>query len=121
MAKGSLFVVDVPKDALWDTYLKSFPEGTNPVYLERTEHDCNCCRQFIKTLGAVVAVDANGNLSSIWDVTVDSFYQHVADALSALVKQAKVVKPFFYYEATIGTRQSRQLSNIRTDCCKVDK
>ena len=35
----------VSKDALWDTYLASFPEGSNPVYKTRTEHDCQCCKQ----------------------------------------------------------------------------
>lgn len=47
MSKHELFRVDVDKDLLWNTYLSSFPEGTNPIYRERTEHDCSCCKQFI--------------------------------------------------------------------------
>ena len=27
-----LFKTDVSKDDLWDTYLNSFPEGTNPIF-----------------------------------------------------------------------------------------
>ena len=46
MANGPLFTVDLSKDELWDTYLSAFPEGTNPMYRERTEHDCNCCKQY---------------------------------------------------------------------------
>ena len=53
---GQLFRVDIPSDLVWETYLKSFPEGTNPIYRERTEHDCSCCRQFIRNIGNVVAI-----------------------------------------------------------------
>jgi len=46
MSKDTLFTTDVSKDEIWDTYLSSFPEGTNPTFRERTEHDCTCCKQF---------------------------------------------------------------------------
>ena len=49
-----LFEVDLDKDELWNTYLASFPEGSNPIYRKRTWHDCGCCRQFINNIGAVV-------------------------------------------------------------------
>ena len=38
-----LFEVDLDKDELWNTYLASFPEGSNPIYRKRTWHDCGCC------------------------------------------------------------------------------
>ena len=43
-----LFEVEVDKDEMFAHYLASFPEGTNPMYRERTVHDCSCCRSFIK-------------------------------------------------------------------------
>lgn len=46
MQQHPLFRTATPKDQLWDTYLKSFPAGTNPTFRERTEHDCSCCRSF---------------------------------------------------------------------------
>jgi hypothetical protein len=103
-----IFRVDVDKDKLWELYLSSFPEGTNPIYKERTEHDCQCCRQFIRNAGGMVAI-VNGSLVSIWDVTVDSFYQVVADVLSAFVKQHKVVNSFLHYEAAVGTHKNYQI------------
>ena len=41
MEGHGLFFTDTDKDELWDTYLDSFPEGSNPMYKERTEHDAN--------------------------------------------------------------------------------
>ena len=42
---GQLFLTNVSKDEMWETYLKSFPE--DPIFRERTEHDCNCCKSVI--------------------------------------------------------------------------
>lgn len=97
-----LFVVDVTKEALWDTYLSSFPEGSNPMYRERTEHDCNCCKQFIRAVGAVVAV-VEGKLVSIWDCEVGGDYQVVADAMDKLVKRKKIANVFLHNERSAGT------------------
>ncbi len=98
-----LFVTAVPKDDLWATYLASFPEGSNPVFRERTEHDCSCCRHFVKLMGNVVAV-VDGELKSIWDTTFDEpAYQAVADAMSALVKSKAIEHPFLHYEKHVGT------------------
>lgn len=107
MQKHSLFRVDVEKDELYATYLGSFPEGTNPIYRERTEHDCSCCKQFIRNIGDVVAI-IDDKLVSIWDIKVTSepAYQAVADALSALVKSKAIANPFLHYERTVGTDKS---------------
>lgn len=102
MSKGNLFRTEVEKDALWDTYLASFPEGTNPIYRERTEHDCSCCRQYIRAVGNVVAIKDN-KLVSIWDCKVDDpNYQIVVDALSALVKSKPIDNVFTHFEAVAG-------------------
>jgi hypothetical protein len=103
MQKHQLFRAEVDKDLLWATYLKSFPEGTNPIYRERTEHDCGCCKQFIRAVGDTVAI-INGKVESIWDAQVsEPGYQAVADALSAVVKNAKIADQFVHYEKTAGT------------------
>lgn len=97
-----LYVVDVDKDALWNTYLGSFPEGTNPMFRKRTEHDCNCCKRYIRAIGNVVAINKDGSLESIWDINIGGGYQVVADALSALVKSRPINNVFLSVEATAG-------------------
>lgn len=106
MKTHDLYHTQVSKDELWDKYLSSFPAGTNPLYRERTEHDCNCCKQFIRAIGNVVAI-IDGKLVSIWDVKVnDSTYQIVADSLSELVKSKPIENIFLHTERTAGTDKS---------------
>lgn len=113
MSKSGLFVVESDKDQLWQTYLASFPEGTNPMYRERTEHDCTCCKQFIRAVGNVVAI-VDGKVESIWDVKIpqEPAYQAVADALAEHVKSLPIANKFMHYERTAGTdRNFEQLTN----------
>ena len=35
--KPQLFVSDIDKDLMWETYLDSFPHGTNEIYRERRD------------------------------------------------------------------------------------
>jgi hypothetical protein len=108
MQVHQLFVVDVPKQDLWDTYLAAFPEGSNPIYRERTHHDCQCCKQFIRTVGNVVAI-IDGRLQSIWHVELpddEPEYQIVANIMAALVEEATILHPFFHYQRTLGVRKN---------------
>ena len=116
MMKHDLYVVQVEGDALWDTYLASFPEGTNPIFRERTEHDCSCCKNFIRAVGKVVAI-IDGEMVSIWDAVVgDVNYQVVADALSKLVKSKPIDNLFFHFEAHAGVDKNfeQMVDSIKT-------
>lgn len=105
---GPILRTGITKDLLWDTYLGSFPEGTNPIYRERTEHDCNCCKQFVRNIGDAVVIN-DGKLVSIWDVTVnDDAYQVVAHKLSQAVKSFPIENIFLH---VIKTRMEENTAN----------
>lgn len=103
MSKNQLFRVDIERDDMYAAYLAAFPEGSNPIFRERTEHDCSCCRGFIKDVGNVVAI-IKGKIVSLWDIKIEGEpeYQAVADALAAKVYGSKIVNPFFHHERTVG-------------------
>lgn len=108
MSRTGLFEVTLDKDVVWDTYLNSFPEGTNLVFRERREYDCNCCKQFVRDVGRVVTF-VDGKRVSIWDINVGGYYQPVVDALSKMVKSAPVGDEFLHYQAKVGNAQSNVL------------
>lgn len=101
-----LFEVSVDKDEMWNTYLDSFPAGTNEIYRERREHDCSCCRQFIKTIGNAVIIK-DKIVSTIWDFrTDDTTFQPVLDAMSAFIKRHTVSDIYVSKLKKIGTMQN---------------
>lgn len=98
-----LFEVNVDKDELWNTYLDSFPVGTNEIFRERREHDCSCCRQFIKNIGSAVTIKDN-QIHTIWELNLgDTTYQPVCDALDAFVKACTVTDIYTTKFPKIGT------------------
>ena len=104
MSRNSkLFEANVDKDELWNTYLDSFPAGTNKIFRERREYDCSCCRQFVKNIGAVVTIKDNV-IHTLWDIkTDDAVYQPVCDALNAFVKAHAVSEIYISKFSSIGT------------------
>lgn len=108
MAKTGLFEVRADKDLVWDLYLNSFPAGTNLLFRERREYDCNCCKQFIRDVGRVVTF-VDGKRVSIWDIKVDGYYQVVVDALAELIHAAPIADEFLHYSTKVGTAQSNVL------------
>lgn len=107
--KNVLFFVDVDKDELWNLYLDSFPPGTNEIFRERREHDCSCCRNFIKNFGNVVAIDDNYKIITIWDFnTNDSKYQPVISTLSDFIKSKIIKDVFITKNPKIGTDVNRE-------------
>jgi len=102
MQKHTLYRTSVKGEDLWETYLASFPTGTDIIYRERTEHDCHACRSFIKHIGSCVAI-VDGELISLWDVMIgDPNYQLVVNALSQAVKSQPIENLFLYTQTKAG-------------------
>lgn len=97
LSQGELFVTDAPD--LWEAYLAAFPEGTNPMFRKRTEHDCSTCRRFVTYLGNLVDKDRK----SVWGGhNLHAPYQAVADKLNDIVVSSKIVSIFRTKEAGYG-------------------
>ncbi len=104
MSEGELFVVKA--DDLFERYLSSFPEGTNPMFRTRTEHDCQCCKQFIRRLGVVVAIKG-GEMITVWgDLDVHAPYKQVADAMDAYIRTLPIESVFRTKEKKYGADHS---------------
>lgn len=108
-----LYIVDVTKDELWDVYLKSFPEGTNPIYKERTDHDCNTCKNFIRDVGDVVAM-VDGSIQTIWDVKAEKEYEVVTRAMSDFVRSKPIKNAFLHFQNTAGAEKTLQQLEDKT-------
>ena len=101
-----LFEVDITPDEVWEAYLESFPPGTNEIFRERRDHDCSCCRQFIRSIGNVVAVK-DLEYVTIWDFeTEDPTYKAVIEALDALIRSKPIKDVFMPVTRKYGTVKS---------------
>lgn len=104
-----LFECNVDKDEFYNLYLDSFPAGTNEIYRTNREHDCSCCRGFIKQLGNVVTIK-DGNVTTIWDFeTNDSTYAPVLKAMSDYVKAHIVSDVYMSIEKKIGCHHNFEI------------
>jgi hypothetical protein len=92
----ALFLTDVTRETLWETYLNSFPEQ------HRQHHNCNACKQFLRPYANIVAIKDN-KLVSMWNFTCEEPFQTVVNKLHELVISAPVRDVFFSKFAKIGT------------------
>lgn len=115
MARAAqVFVTAVDGDALYQAYLASFPAGTDPMFAKSTEHDCSCCRQFLRRAGNVVTVEASGTIHTIWDGAAEKAphpYNEVAAALRRAVLEADLCDLYRVRdkEASFGAAVTRSL------------
>ena len=103
LAYGGAFRTDADKDKLWETYLESFPPERNKIFRVNREHDCSCCRHFIKEIGGIVFIDAELKTHTIWGIeTGDPDYQIVFDAMDAYVKSCAITDVYLNKSASVG-------------------
>ncbi len=106
-----LFLTNVKKEDLWNTYLESFPAGTNEIYRENREYDCNCCKSFIRAYGNLVTIEDN-KLVSIWDIEdLESPFKTVAKKMSRLVKSAAIRDIFIPESLSLGTDRNFEFAD----------
>lgn len=54
---ATLVRVAVDMDVLWNKYLDAYPQNANGIFRERRAYDCNCCKNFIRRVGNLVALN----------------------------------------------------------------
>ena len=103
LSASELHRTAIDGDTLWQAYLAAFPEGTNPIFRVRTEHDGSYDRSVIRKIGNVVRLNADGSITSIWDIPdLPAPYNVVAARLSELVHAADIDSVFRINEHKLG-------------------
>ena len=110
MSKGELFTVDIDGDELYAAYQAAFPAGTNEVFRKQREHECSTCRNFIKNIGAVVSINDDLTLNTVWDVQATELpypYSDVAFKMAILVNAMPIKGLFRAEEPTYGGKPNK--------------
>lgn len=102
-----LYMTDVDRDKMWETYLNTFPDEL------RQEYNCNCCKSFVRHYGGLVAI-INSKKVTIWDFVAEAPFDKVAKALNNLVKESQVVNLFFSTFAGLGTDSNVAMNEDKT-------
>jgi hypothetical protein len=92
LAKTAVYVAAIDGDELYARYLAAFPEGTNPRFKVNTEHDCSCCKHFIRRAGAVIGIEGS-EVRTVWDKAAfeaPEFFGIVAGRMRDVVRSAGV-------------------------------
>ena len=109
---GKAFQTDADKDELWNTYLESYPPYRNMLFRKRREHDCSCCRHFIKNIGGIVFIDDDLALRTIWGFEVDDpDIQIVLDAVDGYVKSRRITGIYLNKYRAVGTQSNCENDN----------
>lgn len=111
-----LFFSKADRNVLWDTYIQALTDaGQNEIYRERGEHDCQCCKHFIRKIGNILAISPTGELVSIWDIEpTGSFYDNVAATMAKLTRDSGIRSSFFIDNAQVGTDSNIELIDGKT-------
>lgn len=107
MCKGQthLYTVDPDRDKIWELYLNGFTEDV------RQEHNCNCCKSFLRQYGGIVVIK-NNQPCSVWDIEIDGEYAQSIKNVREYVKSLPVKDIFLNTFAGLGTdRNTAQTEN----------
>lgn len=103
-----IFEVECDKDELYAKYLSSFPDGSNPIFRERTEHDCSTCRHFIKDIGGAVFIDDDLTVHTMWEFEKDDpKYGPVAKAMDEYVRSLPIRGIYLSMTKRVGIGMNR--------------
>lgn len=98
---GILFYVDVNRDEIVDKYLSGFSDKNF-----RQEHNCNCCKSFLRQFGGIVGIKDNKKVS-LWDnVVVPEEFEQSVKNLREYIQSRPVTDIFLTKESRCGTKSN---------------
>lgn len=95
VATGKLFRVDISGEKVWQTYLISFDK--DPIFRdpEKTIHNCNHCRNFIRRYGNIVAIGGDNNIITLFEFIGIEEFKPVSNKLNKIIQKASIKDVFF--------------------------
>ena len=60
------FWTSIDNEIIYEEYLKAYPIEFNGIFRERSVHDCNSCKSYIKRVGSIVFL-IDGVKHTVWD------------------------------------------------------
>jgi hypothetical protein len=98
--KGELFLLDVDKEQIWQTYLQSFDPD------QRQENNCNCCRRFIQKYGSLAIVNADYTLTNLWQFEYMGEFAPAIQAMQAYLAGKQIKATLAPTEQVLGQPQT---------------
>ncbi len=114
MSKQQLYVVGVDGRVLGEKYLDSFPINENTIFRNKRVYECTTCLDFIRKVGNIVTIK-DGVVTSIWDVTIGSYYQEVADKMSEYIKSLLIDNVYVTDILKSGNESNVEFATIAND------
>jgi hypothetical protein len=119
---GKLFKSSISGSEVWKTYLENFKDEDNKIFRDpnSSEHNCNCCHNFIRRYGNIISINSEGKLESIFsNIGEVGEYTDSAKACNILLVSNPIQAVFFEtyeelnknlnYEKTTKTQELFQL------------
>lgn len=97
-ALGALFYITINRDRIWEEYLDGFDDP-----IEKQEHNCNCCKSFLRQYAGIVAIQDN-KVVSIWDgINPPAEFEKAIKNLRKYVHSQPITDVFVNDFASCGT------------------
>jgi hypothetical protein len=96
-----IFKLDTNKNELWEAYLSGF---ATPEL--RQEHNCSCCRHFLRDYAGIVVINPDYTLTNLWDFDCAPEFQQSVVNIKAYLANKKIKSQFLSPVSALGTESS---------------
>lgn len=98
--ESSLFYVTIDRELIWEKYIGGFNGAS------KQEHQCSCCRSFLRQFGGIVAI-IDGKRVSIWDnIDAEIEYETSVNNLKEYIHSLPITDVFYNDFAKCGTNKN---------------